>query len=441
MMSIEDLALKLVLALLFGAAVGLERESGQPNEGSAGGMRTYALIALLGAICGILSIHGYALFGMAISICFFVMILIYYGIGSIRTGDFGMTTEVATFFTFLIGMLPILNIVPTQLIVALFVVLIMILSIKAKTKQLVAGVSSKEIQSFTSYAIISLVILPFLPNVGYSLNSIPVIVQIFQNMGFTLGDFANLEIVNPQKLWFVVVLITGIDVFGYALGRIVGNKSSFTLASFLGGFVSSTSATQSLAQRSQKTHLVNYLVGAALLSNMASFLQVFLLAGPLNGKWLITLVPSLLIMVATSGLLAVYFLKKHEPEITDEERGIKDFKIFSLESALKFAILLTLVKLLTKVCLVLFGNSGFIISSMIASLVGMDAIIINLAEMAGTIITLKFALLVFLLVNTTNLVSKSVYSYLQGTKKFSLRFIISVSIIALSSYAGLLLVH
>jgi uncharacterized membrane protein (DUF4010 family) len=155
---ISIIAFKLVLALLFGAAVGLERESGQPQEGSAGGMRTYSLIALLGAVCGILYVNSLTFFAMAIAICFFLMILMYYGIGSARTGDFGMTTEVATFFTFLIGMLPMLNIMDTQLIVAIFVVLIMVLSIKAKTKELVAGVSSKEIQSFISYAIISLVI-------------------------------------------------------------------------------------------------------------------------------------------------------------------------------------------------------------------------------------------------------------------------------------------
>jgi len=434
------LAFNFVLALLFGAAIGLERESSQPQEWSAGGMRTYSLIAVLGAICGALYMNNFAIFSMVVAGFFFGMILIYYAMGSLRTGDFGMTTEISIFFTFLIGMLPVLNIVDTKLIVAVFVVLVMVLSIKAKTKELVAGVSLKEIQSFISYAIISLVILPFLPNEGYSLHTFPLVVKVLENMGIVLGPFMDLELINPQKLWFVVVLITGIDVFGYVLGKIIGNKSSFTVASFLGGFVSSTSTTQSLALRSKKTHVVNYLIGAALLSNMASFMQVFLLAGPLNGKWLVSLLPSLAIMISTSGLLAIYFLKKHEPEKLEEERGIKDFKIFSLESALKFAVLITCVKLLTKVCLILFGKSGFIVSSIIASFVGMDAIIINLAEMAGTTITFEFAILTFLLVNATNLTSKSVYSYLQGTKTFAFRFTVAVFLIATLSFAGLLFV-
>jgi len=437
---ISILAFKLVLALLFGAAVGLERESSQPQEGSAGGMRTYALIALLGSICGILFVNNLQTLGTAVATVFFAIVVVYYGVGSYTTKDFGMTTEISILFTFLIGVLPMLDIIPLQLVVALFVFLVLILSMKAKTKVIAAGVTNKEIESFTTYAIISLVILPFLPNVGYTLDSMPVIVQIFNNVGINLGPFETLELLNPQKLWIVVVLITGIDVFGYVLGRIIGNKKSFTVASFLGGFVSSTSATQSLAQRSQHTHAVNYLIGAALLSNMASFLQVFLLAGPLNGKWLISLLPSLLIMVISSGLLAVYFLRKEEPEIHDGEQGVKNFKIFSLESALRFAVLITCVKLLTKICLILFGKSGFIISSIIASFVGMDAIIINLAEMAGTTITLQFALLTFLLVNTTNLASKVVYSFLQGTQKFSIRLSISMLIISVLSFVGLLIV-
>jgi uncharacterized membrane protein (DUF4010 family) len=438
---VSILAFKFVLALLFGAAVGLERESSQPQEGSAGGMRTYALIALLGSICGILFVKDFQSLGTAVATVFFAIVVVYYGVGSYMTKDFGMTTEISILFTFLIGALPMLDIIPLQIVVSLFVFLILILSMKAKTKVLAAGVTNKEIESFTTYAIISLVILPFLPNVGYTLDNIPILVQIFKNIGLNLGQFETLELVNPQKLWIVVVLITGIDVFGYVLGRIVGNKKSFTLASFLGGFVSSTSVTQSLALRSQHSHVINYLIGAALLSNMASFMQVFLLAGPLNGKWLISLLPSLIIMIATAGLLSIYFLRKEErPEPHSEEPGVKNFKIFSLESAFRFAILITTVKLLTKICLILFGKSGFIISSIIASFVGMDPIIINLAEMAGTTITMQFAALTFLLVNSTNLISKMAYVYLQGTRKFAWRISLSFLAISILSFAGLLFV-
>jgi len=228
-------------------------------------------------------------------------------------------------------------------------------------------------------------------------------------------------------------LITGIDVFGYILGRIVGNKNGFALTSFMAGFVSSTSATQSLAQRSKDSKYVNHLVGAAVLANLASFLQIFLLVGPLNPKWLVSIAPSILLMVLTAGLISIVFFKKKEPKEKEDDQEKKSTQIFSLIPALKFAGILIVIKIVTKICLIVFGQSGFLISSVIASFAGIDAIIVNLADMAGHTITFKFAFITFLLINATNLLSKTAYSYMQGNKRFALKFLLSVLAIALVS--------
>lgn len=437
---ISGLAFKLFLSLMFGAAVGLERESGKQSieSSSAGGIRTFSLISLLGAICGVFYLNNLPLFSIAIFIIFASIILAYYVIGSFTSKELGITSELAILFTFLIGLLTVLEIVPMPVVVALFVVLVLLLSLKTKTRALAAGISRGEIDSFISYAIIALVIMPFLPNIGYKLGDIPFLSEIFSNFNVDIGRFATLELINPKKVWLVVALITGIDIFGYLLGKIIGHKKSFALTSFVAGFVSSTSATQSLAQKSKKTGIVNYLVGAALLANMSSFLQVFLLVGPLNGRWLISILPSLLMMIVSSTVLAILFLRKKEKIADTSETETKEGKIFSLIPALKFAILLLTIKLVTKICLILFGQSGFVVSSIIASLAGLDAVLVNLAEMAGVAITFKFALITFLLVNATNLLSKSVYSYFQGNRKFALNFFLSSGVVVLASFVGLI---
>lgn len=437
---ISGLILKLSVALLFGAAVGLERQGGKPGDIEVAGIRTFALISLLGALCGIFYLNNLTLFAIVISTAFTILLAVYYAVGSYTTKDFGMTTELAILLTFLIGALTILEIIPMQVVVALFVVLILLLSMKSKTKALAAGISRQEINSFVSYAIIALVIMPFLPNVGYKLMDIPFLSEILNNFNINLSQFANLELINPQRVWLVVALITGIDVFGYVLGRIIGQKGSFTLTSFVAGFISSTSTTQSLAQKSKKTGVVNYLVGAALLANMSSFLQIFLLVGPLNGRWLVSLLPSLLIMILTATILSALFLKKKEIVSDEDTSESKEGKMFSLIPALKFAVLLVLIKIVTKICLVLFGQSGFVISSLIASLAGLDAVLVNLAEMAGVAITFKFATITFLLVNATNLMSKSVFSYMQGNRKFALNFFLSSLVIIAGSFVGFIFI-
>ncbi|MEN8120768.1 MAG: DUF4010 domain-containing protein [Bacteroidota bacterium] len=429
----SGLFLKLLLSLVFGATIGLERESDYSGKDSIGGIRTFALISLSGSISGLLFLLGFQAPAILIMAAFLVMVIIYYFLVSTTNKDFGMTNEMAAIITYVIGLLLVIEVVPMQITVAIFVVLIFLLSIKSKTTKLVAGISRKEMQSFISYAIITLLVLPVLPDQSYKLQDIPLLPEIMSGMNVDLGKFTTLDLINPQKIWLIVVLITGIDVFGYILGKIVGDKSGFALTSFIAGFVSSTSATQSLAQRSKNTKFINHLIGAAVLANLASFLQIFLLVGPLNAKWLVAIVPAILLMVVAAGVFAYIFLKKKEPE--DEPGGEqKPKKIFSLIPAIKFAGLLISVKIVTKVCLILFGQSGFVISSIIASFAGIDAILVNLADMAGDTITFKFAFLTFILVNATNLASKTFYSFLQGKRSFALRFMFAaIAIIGASS--------
>lgn len=440
---LSDLFLKLLLSLLFGATIGLERESskqGESRAGSVGGIRTFALISLVGSLAGLFIIHDYAALAMVLIAAFFILLISYYIIEAISTKDFGITSELSAFVTFLIGLLVMTNIIPLQITVAVLVILIFIMSLKSRTTQLVAGVTRHEIQSFISYAIIALVALPVLPDYAYKLKDIPVLPELFNGMNIDLTKFDNLDLINPRKIWFIVVLITGIDVFGYILGRLVGNKNGFALTSFMAGFVSSTSATQSLAQKSSKSKFINHLVGAAILANLASFLQIFLLVGPLNPKWLVSISPSIILMIISAGVMSYIFFKKKEPKETEDGGSNKSEQIFSLMPALKFAALLIVIKIATKVCLILFGQSGFIISSIIASFAGIDAIIVTLADMAGQTITFEFAFITFLLINATNLLSKAFYSYLQGNKQFALRFLISILVIVVVSSIWLLFI-
>lgn len=433
-----DLFINLILAFIFGATVGLERESSKKGDPHVGGIRTFALISLAGALAGIFIVHQYTAVGIGVIVGFILLLISNYITEGLTTKDFGITSELAALTTFFLGLMVMIEIIPRTTTVAVLVSLVFILSLKAKTEKFVAGVSKHEFQSFISYGIIALVVLPVLPDYSYKVKDMPVVEGILNGLGVSLGQFDNLDLINPMMIWVVVVLITGIDVFGYLLSKFIGDRHSFALTSFLAGFVSSTSTTQSLALKSKGAPFVNHLVGAAVLANLASFLQIFLLAGPLNPGWMVSIAPAILIMVLTAGFLTVYYLKRKETAVTEETATQKEGQIFSLVPALKFAMLLIIIKIVTKICLILFGKSGFIISSVLASFAGIDAIIVNLADMAGHTITFKFAFLTFLIVNATNLLSKSTYSWIQGDRRFARQFLFSMIIIIASSAIWLL---
>jgi len=438
---ISGLFLKLLLSIIIGGTIGLERESIDEKLTNIGGIRTYALIALTGSISGILLLNGFESLSVLISGGILAMVLIYYFIGASATRFYSISSELSALLTYLMGLLLIVDIIPLEITVAIFVIVIFILSVKSKTNKLVDGISRNELQSFISYAIIALVIMPILPDTSYTMKDIPVLPDIFAALNVDIEKFSEIDLINPRKIWFVVVLITGIDVVGYVLGKIVGSKKGFALTSFMAGFISSTSATQSLAQRSKNTTFMNHLVGAAILANLASFLQIFLLVGPLNAKWLVSIIPAILTMIMVAGIISIFLLRKNEPEENEENvEHSKQTKIFSLLPALRFAGILVLVKIITKTCLILFGNSGFVISSVIASFAGIDAIMVNLAEMAGKSITFEFALLTFILVNATNLTSKTIYSFLLGNKKFAYKFMVSSLLIILAGAVWLIFI-
>jgi uncharacterized membrane protein (DUF4010 family) len=207
----------------------------------------------------------------------------------------------------------------------------------------------------------------------------------------------------------------------------------------MAGFVSSTSATQSLAQKSNTVADVNHLVGAAVLANLASFIQIFYSSPPSIYSGC-SPSPQHFADDSGRGHHRLQFLQ--EKRITKPGRAehTAEDQIFSLMPALKFAALLMVIKIVTKLCLILFGQSGFIISAVIASFVGIDAIMVTLADMAGQTITFQFAFITFLIINATNLLSKSLYAYMQGKRSFALRFLLSVIIIALAGTLWLVFV-
>lgn len=444
---LETYGPNLLLSLLLGAAIGLERQSSKKEisgEEADAGIRTFSLVGLLGCLSAIFYVNNLPLVFVLMTAAFVILLCSHYVMASTIAKDFGFTTEISFILTFLIGIALGTNLLPLQLIVAIGVVIIVVLSLKSRSQKLLSEVSRREVESFISFAILGLVILPFLTNTTYRVADFPDLVSILEGMNIDVARFENLELINPQRLWFIVVLITGIDVLGYILSKFIGKERGVTFTSFVGGFISSTVTTQSLAQKSKTAADENYLVGAAVLANLASFFQIFLLVGPLNRSWLVAILPTLIIMILTAGIISFYFLRmRKNSDKIEEEKGSDDSsdkEIFSIIPALKFAVLLSFVKIITNLCLILFGKAGFVLSSMIASFAGIDAILINLAGMAGNSITFGFALFTFVLVNATNLFAKSFYCYLQGSKTFTLKFLISVLIIIGTSFLGFLFI-
>ena len=221
-----SLPLKLLLAIILGGFIGLERESSSQNKdlGDKWGLRTYSLISLLGAIAGFLYLFNNQTLSIIITSSFVILIFIYYAIGGWIIKSMGLTTELGGIFSYLIGYFVTSEIFPLHLVVAIAIVIELILSIKEKSRSLILGISRSEIDAFIGFCIIALVILPFLPNKAFYLTDIHFLKNLFYAYKLDVNFFATLEILNPFKLWFLVALITGIDILGYILIKVLGQR-------------------------------------------------------------------------------------------------------------------------------------------------------------------------------------------------------------------------
>ncbi len=442
-----SIPIKLLLSFLIGAAIGVERESSNTPKTSdekidvnSIGLRTFSLIVPLGTISA-LFFQDYLPISLFISISFGLILLAYYLVNSFTRKDIGITTEVAILHSYVLGICIGLEFLPIQLIVAIAVIMIMVLSRKHEINRVIASIRRNEIHAFVSFAIVALVILPFLPNYNLSIGDIPGVVSILASFGLDHSQMLNIGLINPFRLWFLVALVSGIDILGYILERFVRVKEGKLLTSLIGGFVSSTATTQSLAQESKRSNKFNGLVAAAIFANVASFVQLIFLTAPVNAVFFAKLFPILCVLVVSGSIVGIYVHKrsKRYPSLDTEELLRDESKqIFSLGPALKFAIIFTLVKVISQVSLLYFGSKGVLLTSILASFTGIDAVVINLAELAGSTLTMQAAVFIVIIVNTMNLVSKSIYSAFQGKWEFTLRFATSMAFIVLSSLIGYL---
>lgn len=438
-------AVTLILAFVLGAFIGLEREVNEkdidPQKGKPTaliGLRSFSLTTGLGAIVGLLYPKFFG-FALIVAAAYFVLLAIYYVLDTQRTKNPGLTTEVAMIYAFLIGVLLAIKIIPIQLTIALTVVVTLLLSQKKKIKTVVEDIKKSEINAFLSFAIIAIVILPFLPNTSYALSDIPGIKGFLENLGIHAGNIITIDLINPFKLWLIVALVTGVDLIGYILGKTLGQKKGWLLASAVGGFVSSTATTQSLAQESRENARINPLVSAAILSNIVSFVQIAVLIGAINALLLAKLIPMLTFMIVAGTAALIYFLRLKEKKtaIVTEAIQKKDSTIIDIGVALKFAGLFLAISIISKIALELFGHSGFLAATGIGSLIGLDAVMINTAQLAGRHIDFQLAAWAFILANGVNLIAKSLYSFTMGKKEFAIKFLLSMTAIIIASMFGI----
>lgn len=174
-MSFEEVFWGVLIALGAGALIGLQRQQsrGEEQGPGVGGVRTFPLIALAGALSAFIAHWS----GIGPMLAALVVIGAFLAVSqyheSSRSGDPGITTQVAALVTFLLGGLALAPGIPLPvgdrylLIVASAGVVMALLSFKEPLHQAVARISNDELYATAKFVVLAVVILPLLPDRTY----------------------------------------------------------------------------------------------------------------------------------------------------------------------------------------------------------------------------------------------------------------------------------
>ena len=213
---------RLALAALLGLLVGLQRE----RASQIAGLRTFALITLLGFLGGLLSspLGGWPVGAGLVALA---IVLVAGNLLERRqpAADPGVTTEVAALLMYGVG--AYLAMGDPTVAVALGATIAALLAFKMEIHGAAQRLTESDVKAIVQFALLSLVILPALPD-------------------RPIGPYG---VVSPRQVWWMVVLIVGLGLSGYIAHKFASDHASLTINGLLGGAVSSTATSVSYAQK------------------------------------------------------------------------------------------------------------------------------------------------------------------------------------------------
>jgi uncharacterized membrane protein (DUF4010 family) len=346
---------QLGVSLMLGLLVGLQRER---TESTVAGIRTFPLISAFGTLCAWLA-TPYGGWVIAAGLLAIAGMLVVANLMKMKNGELdpGLTTEIAALLLFGIGA----GVAVGQMAVsvALGGVIALLLHSKKPLHAFVARIGESDIKAIMQFVLVALVIWPLLPN----------------------RDFGPYAVLNPYKIWLMVVFIVGLNVAGYVAFKIWGTKAGVILAGLLGGLVSSTATTVAYARRAAASSNTARL--AALVIMIASttvFLRLIVEIGTVAPATFPQMAPPLGVMLvacAVISLATLRFNQKLTPQMPAPENPAE------LKSALLFGALYAIIILAVAAAKDHFGSQGLYVVAVLSGLTDMDAITLSTAQLAG----------------------------------------------------------
>ena len=381
-----------LVAVAIGLLLGFERERSHHRTLSAGS-RSFALLSLMGAAA--------AAFGLWVVIAGLAGVGTLMALAYFRTSgdDPGTTTEIAALVAYLLGALAYTQ---PAVAVALAVVVVVLLLSKNRIHRFARDIVTEvELEDAVKFFVVAFVVLPLLPD-------------------RPMGPYG---VLNPAKVWLLVVLLTGIGWVGYIGVRALGPKRGLLVTGLAGGFVSASATTASMGRLSRTAVGLRAPLASALAASLGTFLQLLIVigyvdAGLLRRLWL-PVVAAALVLVGVAAIVYRGAGRDQPDAASDVPAG----RPFALRPALILAAVLVSALLVGRWGAAVLGPQGAVLASFAAGLADAHAGSIAAASLAAQgDITVNTALAAIAAALGSNLLVKIALAFTAGGRRFGMGF-------------------
>ncbi len=389
----------LLIALLLGAIIGTQRGWVMRHgvEGSrVAGIRTFSLVGLLGGLVAVLSqLYTPLLLGFAL-IALVCLAGVAFVVRQRISEDLSITGIVSLLITFVIGSLAASG--QAVLAASAAVITALVLDNKRELHDALQKLQEYELDAALRLLLISIVLLPMLPNQTY-------------------GPWNAL---NPYEIWWMVVLIASISFVGYFAIKIGGERRGILFTSVFAGLSSSTALTLQFSQLSKEQPRISPLLASGILLSCGTmFPRLIVVLTVLNPPLVKLLWPIILSM-----MVAMYFMAWRiwrEVDIENIEPDNKQKNPLALQSAVFFGLVLAMIMLLSHALSDWFGDAGTLILSALSGITDVDAISLALARQSSQTLSLSTAALGIVIAASVNTLVKMGMVVVLGDKSLARR--------------------
>lgn len=358
----------ILIAVAIGAMIGAERERSHPEQpGHVGGVRTFTTMALVGALAALVSPTV-----VAVGLGAVAAVVVAGSWPTIRT-DPGITTMLAGLATYLLGASTGTR---PRLAVAVAVLLVVLLMSKERVHRVLRRqVTDTEMTDAVKLAVVAFVVLPVLPDRG-------------------MGPY---QVLNPFRIWLLVVAIVGIGCLGYLGVKLLGARRGLLVSGAAGGFVSASATTSAMGRTARDSpDRARPALAGALAASISTMVQLLLVVGVVSTRVLAALwLPALAAAIALALAIALILRgdrRRPADNVTSPEGETGDrpdtepgseARAFALKPALILAAIITSTVLVSRWASGQLGQGGAVAIAAIAGLADGHAGAVSAAALAS----------------------------------------------------------